>query len=1108
MAPDSIKGSEGEKPLDQEQLDALLAKLSGEDPEQSEDEATLDEAALDALLDQTSEVTPQATVDSLFQEHRDEQAEDGIDQEAIDALITGDAGTAPEIAPEEDAGGPAKDGLDRAAIDALITGDSGTATDKVSQADAAGSEMLDQAALDALIVGQSVEPVDDSGETPLDQAALDALMAGTPEDVVVGDTGDEEDIQLDQAALDALVAEAGGGESAENIEQSAIDALIGAHQDDEVLDGSELDAVLGAEATVAMDVTGDEGADAGLDQLAIDALIADAGAGVPAPEDEETVEEIEALAKPAGLSDDVPLSQDIIDALVAAGGDEDEAARMVVSENMAAAAEGEGKEVAEGLLTQDALDALVQQAKEEKKKKKPVTFVPPPEETQPEPEAEAEAALAPAKPTKPRQPSVVAAFVRANPWRVLAAMTAGLLCTFGALSYLMSHQMSIPDMDALDVAMDSSLQRAIRSAKDHIDAGRYDEAQKTLKNVLAEAEYSPRRADGEFLLIEAQYSALPEKLTPDITGELYEAIDDAVSRSQAHPRVAQILAWKADMYVREGILHGASEVYDDIIENVGGAPNLDRVLYDAAIHALSIERLGPAAKYAKQLLQTFPGSPLAGPAKILLGDVYRQGGQISGARLMYGQVARAHADSALGAQAVERLGRLHFDQGQYNKAIDGLESRLAMATTLEGNDKIYLLLAKAYRASGNLAEADRVLRDLTAFFPETGVTPEALVVRSKILDELGKGRDAARLASQARRRFPKHAAVLRNEGEMLAKTGQLSEAARAFVAADEAGADDPYLLLEAGRYWRADGRLPKAHDVLKTLTKKYAAAPEAFEGSIQLAEVLYGMGRAQKAVDRLEDLATVSLGKPQRLPVLISLAKIYEDLGLRQAVIDRYSEIAASTSEPEMLARAATVLLEIGEPERGRDIAKNLDTSKLRAPTAYRLLLAQGDVQLMSDVRKGLEKLEQAYVDYPAERTAVGDAKLLRAYLSTGRSARARALVMELASHVRQNPLDTPRLEQAANAWGDFLYGRNDFRAAADAYDLTLAASKGDNERIKWAMYQRANALLKLNDFQGSVGLYDSLKDSKAQWSEDAGLKAKYARLEQKLRGLDVTEMP
>jgi hypothetical protein len=165
--------------------------------------------------------------------------------------------------------------------------------------------------------------------------------------------------------------------------------------------------------------------------------------------------------------------------------------------------------------------------------------------------------------------------------------------------------------------------------------------------------------------------------------------------------------------------------------------------------------------------------------------------------------------------------------------------------------------------------------------------------------------------------------------------------------------------------------------------------------------------------------------------------------------------------------------------------------------------------------QRGLEKLEEAHFNYPEARTREADQLLLQTYLSTGRPAAARRLVMELKGAVASKPSDTPYLVDAAIAWGDYLYDKEDYRTAEFAYAMAEEAGLKPAETVAgirshpdWARYQRANALLRLADYEGCVALYDKIAASDSTWAGEAAVKAGLARLEQRQRGIEMAPPP
>ena len=966
----------------------------------------------------------------------------------------------------------------------------------------------DQAALEALIAESQREErefgteYDLRAEEPLAEGAdIDASLTAGSEETPIGaaDTSEEtgevrQAVLLSQDEIDEIDA-ASNANAGEPAAAGAVGAEPGATapaapliEEEGPIDQASIDALIeeqGAEDALSAG-SGEDGG--GLDQAGVGSLVAQA-AGDAAPAEP-------AGEAPAGSAQD---DEDTLGALVATPGDEARGAQIVL-----------GAEPPGDLLDQGSIDTLIEQAQGEETQD---------QETE-QPAAKVGAAQEAAQgaaqeisageegppeveipPPPSRKPSAAGVYIRNNALKLFTSSIAVVISALGTFTFLYTHQERLADTESLTGLQVIDLARTMASAEKHIAAGEYREAMAELDKVLADTPPSPERLDAEILHLEAAYKGLTPS-TPELKIDLLDdRLDEFVETAPDHPRAAEALRWKADLQVRVDIPFAARTVYERILADYPSAPHLDEVLLDAAKLALELDYASEAADYAQRLLEKHPGSPRAGEAKLVLGDAYAAQGELDAARGLYSRIARSQPGTRLGARAFARLGKLAMDQGNFDEAIQQLESRIETATTVEGNEEVYLLLARAYRATGRLEDARRTLNDLIDFFPENEFKPAVFVELCEVLDTTGKRLEALRLARQAAERYPNSPEVLQNEAELLSLTGDPLKAAEAMLKAARAGKKDPGILLAAARSYVAGEAWDDAQDTYERLIQEFPKASEALEGTIELAEVVYKSGRVSQAIQRLEDLALATQGEPRRLPIVMALGKMYGDLGLRERVAELYRELAANTSEPEVLGQAAAGLFEAGLWDQGFKVAKRVDIAKTSNKTAYALLMKQGEALLRVDPRRGIEMMAQACESYPDERADRDVQRLLEAYLATDNTARARALVMDLRAHVSKNPVDAPRLERAALAWADHLYEKGDFRAAADAYSIAIEADNGRSEDNPWAMYQRANALLELADFETSAMLYEEVAASDAPWAEDAGIKALYARLEQRMRG-------
>ncbi|HPO12484.1 MAG TPA: tetratricopeptide repeat protein [Candidatus Hydrogenedentes bacterium] len=885
---------------------------------------------------------------------------------------------------------------------------------------------------------------------------------------------------LDQAALDALLAEL----QETPAQQTSSGTSTPAPSPDAVADTAGLEGgpPSGSSGSVASGPSEEESLSqaVSLSQSDLDALIAGFDhEGAPPPSGSQ---------EPAALSESI--TQDMIEALISAASTEESAATAEVgSENLAAAATSPTP-------VPETTPLEVPVAKPAAQKTAPA---PPPQI-----DMESAVVVAPA-PRKTRRS------VRRKLPRIGVALAAGLLVGLGTFSALYLNQERAPELPAPAGAVEEAgitLYQAMEQAKAFIAAKEYEKAAAVLEEPMARAKSGEEYTNARFLCLEAHYKGFEYEPDSPKYQELHNEIDALTRDNPAHARTLEALHWKGKLYEMDNMPYAAYDVYKQIIERFAGAPLLDTVLIDSAKLGNGLRNPQEAAEYAQRLLKEYPGSAYASEAHLVLGDAYAMAGMEDDARTLYVRLADNEPGSPRGSEAFLRLGRQAMDQKNYDAAINHLKTCLQTSAAKEGNDKVYLMLAQAYRQKGLVEDARKTLNDLINFFSSAPALSAAMVELSQIAESAGDRKEAMNLAQQAVVRFPKDPLALRNYGEFLGLDGNPYGAAATLMAADEAGANDPMVLIVAARHYRTLTMNEQAREAYAKVKEEYPKSPEALTAAIEEAQVLFMMDKVSGAVEQLQQLAETHAKPEERLPILIALSRVYRDLGLTAAAADISKQIAAESTEPESLAEAAIDVLRTEDLEAAQPIIARVDAAKLSNPMAYGLLTEFGKALLSVDPNRALEKLEAAYLNYPDARKPEDEQVLLEAYIAANRTAAARRMVMERAAETRNAPADTPYLVDAAITWGDYLYGRGDYREAAEAYDMAITAAqvstfsgKGIKTDPVWAKYQRANALLELADFAGSLTLFKEVAATDSAWAKEAGMKAGYAEIEQRLRG-------
>jgi len=1093
--------------LKQSELDALIAAFDqGETSTDEGSDAPADEA--ESSAQRSGGLLEQSELDALISafEDKERRARDSAQTETPETPSETTAPAPSTSEPTTASSGPTKGdrgNLSQSDIETLIQQathgeedppdpEDTTEAEPESKANAAQAEPVDT---------ETHEAEERTGETEADSDidhAFEELMAAAEP----SEEGEPEAATWPKPPPAPVGDEAGQPEPAGEAETEAVDAealeelntpeaAIGGEMDDTLAGESATDAAL---VESDLDETASESGP--VPQTQLDELLA-AAEGDPSGGDDDTDSaDGESAASMAATVPEPEDAAEIAEAALEGSEPEPDLREAVGSENVAAGA------------IDETLHAAAPRSEPRTEPPIPAATKPDTDASVDEPESERPGWL---------PPSPVELF-RDEPWRAAVSLAAGVLVTVATVALLTAHPFRAPDSRELAFSAPGALERAVTLANDLLAAGRPGEALTLLDTALEAADTNDEGYDdARFARIEAVLASLPQTLSPERAAQVHTLIDDAVTTARAHPRAAEALLWKGEVYEREGNLIAARAEYRGILDNFAVSSVRDDALLELAEVELATERPLLAVDALQEIISDHPDSPHRHRARLLLGDAYAAAGDADAARGVYIRLAEQQMDTAIGGEAFERLGALALDEGDIGGAIRELEARLESATTVEGNDRVYLTLARAYRGRGELDKARNILNELVDFFPESDTTPLALAELSQVLAELDLEGEAVRLATRTAERYPKHPEVLRNAGDLLAQADEPGAAGRYTLSAYEAGAREPSLLLAAAKRFQEAGALEDAQEAYDRLIVEFPTTPQAVEATVGWAEAAQAQGDLSGAHSRLENLARATEGRPRQLPVLRALGRLYRDLGLETDAVNAFTQVTAITEDPAALAEAATELMRAGAVDEGLAIAARVDTAKLDGTIAYDLLTTQGATLLRLRPSRAVELLTEAHEGFPDARTSAGVRQLIDALLTLGRSAQARTLVAEMANRVQHpdHADERPLLHRAAAEFGDFLYERGDYRAAAEAYTIALGARPGEglpailniaalSEVQLWSLYQRANALAAVQEHGESLALYEQLARANSPLAEDAKVRAAAVRMKQRMRGEDV----
>lgn len=313
------------------------------------------------------------------------------------------------------------------------------------------------------------------------------------------------------------------------------------------------------------------------------------------------------------------------------------------------------------------------------------------------------------------------------------------------------------------------------------------------------------------------------------------------------------------------------------------------------------------------------------------------------AALEKGELERAAADfdRALALQpeapaALAGKGRIALEREAYTEAVDWLERALAVAPEAT---RLHQPLAMAYRGTGDVAQArehlaqigegqepvdDPLLNRIQAQSRSPQFYLETALQRAAAADFDG----ARRLLALAIQLAPDDVRVLENYGEVVARQGDLDEAAATFQRWIELAPDQarPHFLL--GQVEELRGRMTPARQAYEIALERDPGLVEAAEA---LAFVRLGMGEYLAAADDFEALAERTGDQYQgRYPYWAALARLGSGQCQRgQTKLETLQE--RFPTDPDILSALARVRASCGEADQDA-----LEEALLWAEAVYR----------------------------------------------------------------------------------------------------------------------------------------------------------------------------
>ncbi|MET8346529.1 tetratricopeptide repeat protein, partial [Streptomyces microflavus] len=477
----------------------------------------------------------------------------------------------------------------------------------------------------------------------------------------------------------------------------------------------------------------------------------------------------------------------------------------------------------------------------------------------------------------------------------------------------------------------------IRRAREHLDAGRFDEA---VIDCTAAIEIDPQNAVGFRVRGEAHFMAdrfdeavrdLNASLELDpqdaetywIRGRTYrwtdrfdEAFADLTRAHELDPFLAGPLASRGVAYLAterfdealidltaaielgsqdaqtfwyRGRAYLAADRWDEAIADLTRAHELDPTLA-APLSSRGLARIC-AGQFDEALIDLTAAIELESQDAEtfwIRGEVYRE----------FGRFDEAVADQTVALTlkpdyvvALASRGQAYREAGRFDEAVTDLTAALALDP-----DSASALASRgqAYREAGRFDEA---VTDLTAALALDPDSASALASRGQAYREAGRFDEAVTDLTAALHRDPDSASALAQRGEAYREAGRFDEAVTDLTAALHRDPDYAWALGSRGQAHREAGRFDEA---VTDLTAALDVVPDYVWALAQRGEVHREAGRLDEAV---ADLTAAIALVPDEAWVLAERGGVHREAGrLDEAVADLTAAIALVPDEAWVLA--------------------------------------------------------------------------------------------------------------------------------------------------------------------------------------------------------------
>ncbi|MGC8829964.1 MAG: tetratricopeptide repeat protein [Verrucomicrobiia bacterium] len=602
--------------------------------------------------------------------------------------------------------------------------------------------------------------------------------------------------------------------------------------------------------------------------------------------------------------------------------------------------------------------------------------------------------------------------------------------------------------------------------------GKYADAEPLLANLITTSTNIPqpenvRLVYAQTLLMLKKFSEAEKILTPlsETVGKTNEVAIVCLAETLFNQKKYDLLAEKCKRFVK---LFPNSE-------------HLPRVVYLSAIAEFEQKNFKNSAEVILPYLKQCESTPMAHHLYFLLGECYRELGDMESAAKYY-DAASKRFKGEYSAEAAFRLGWTRFAQKKYDSAIEEIKNFFNnFKESSQFQQQAGLVLARAYMETGDFKKADQTFKSLVSnkkpdaetviwycrFLQKANRAEEAINYLSNIISKesdatladaalefanslMNKGNyeQAASLYSKVAASFsdkPQAAEALYMQAVALHKAGKYSDSLKLceaflkkFSSSSNAGAVS---FLQCENLFFLN-KYDEALNCYRRYVKDYQKAD--VEGArLRIAQILHWTGRYSEALTEAQALLKNSK-KPETAAVAGVIAGdcYYQNGNWKEAVNLLEKTLSSTASNPYYesgMFRLALAYEKQGEIEKAIEKFRQLISKYGNSSVIHQAKTELARIYYEKGELKQARSLLQEVVNQQSERGVKARAENYLALCALKEKNEDEAL--KIFARVADNYRDTPIGVDASYQQGIILFGKKDYDSARAALEKYVNAN-------------------------------------------------------------------